>query len=175
MGITQSEAIAPHLQSYFLILNKNSLPFVKEYFNQNGLLKNISEVIATYEVGLSTNLLSKNLTMVAFIDNNAYTGEFSPYYQCADYHLMKGIPLIKKKIIFSTYRKDELFTLARMNFNIDKNHYISLIKKTNPSLILDFDRLAAEMPDGLSQLQKWQYAVTRVFINVFRPLYKKLK
>lgn len=175
MGITQSEAIAPHLQSYFLILNKTCLPFVNEYFKQKGLLKSIEEVITTYEVGLSTYLLSKGLYMAAYSDNNGYTGEFSPYYQCADYHLMKGIPLIKKKIIFSTYRKDELFTLARMNFNIDKNHYISLIKKTNPSLILDFDRLAAETPDGLSHVQKWKYAVISVFINVFRPLYKKLK
>lgn len=175
MGITQSEAIAPHLQSYFLILNKTCLPFVDDYFKQKGLLKNITEVISTYEVGLSTYLLSKDLRMTAYSDNNGYTGEFSPYYQCVDYHITKGIPLIKKKIIFSTYRKDELFTLARMNFNINNNYYISLIKKTNPSLLLDFDRLAAETPDGLSQIQKWKYAAMTLFIRVFKPLYKKLK
>ena len=40
-GITRSNAIAPHIQSYFLIINKKAIPFVKEYFEQHKLFKNI--------------------------------------------------------------------------------------------------------------------------------------
>ena len=108
------------------------------------ILDNITDVITTYEVGLSTHLISKGLKIAAFIDNNGYSGEFSPYYYCVDYHIINGIPLIKKKILFSTYRKDELFTLARMNFNISKKYYIDLIQKNNKKLIIDFDKLALE-------------------------------
>jgi lipopolysaccharide biosynthesis protein len=143
-GMTRSDSIAPHLQSYFLVLNKKAVKETDIYFLNHKILDNITDVITTYEVGLSTHLISKGLKIAAFIDNNGYSGEFSPYYYCVDYHIINGIPLIKKKILFSTYRKDELFTLARMNFNISKKYYIDLIQKNNKKLIIDFDKLALE-------------------------------
>ena len=62
-GITLSNAIALHIQSYFLMINKRAIPFVKEYFEKHKLLKNISDVIAVYEVGLSSFLISRIETL----------------------------------------------------------------------------------------------------------------
>jgi len=173
-GMTCSEAIAPHLQSYFLVINKRAIQPVRDYLNQNGLLQTISEVIRVYEVGMSTFLLNKGLTMAAFVDNNGYKGEFSPYYHCLPYHLKKGIPLIKVKILFSSYRKDELFTLARMNFNINPEHYVALIKQLTPALILDFAKLQPGKHNQLRFFSKLTYEVQRKAIAFFRPFYNAL-
>ena len=174
-GITRSNAIAPHIQSYFLIINKKAIPFVKEYFEQHKLFKNISDVITVYEVGLSSFLISKGLKIDAFMDNNGYDGEFSPYYYCADYHMSKGIPVIKKKILFASYRKDELFTLARMRFNISPSHYINLIKKNCKNLILDLDKLRTDQENSISMMAKIKYAINHNLIAVIRPLIKLVK
>lgn len=174
-GITRSSAIAPHIQSYFLIINKKAIPFLNEYFKQHKLLKNISDVISTYEVGLSTYLISKGLKIDAFIDNDGYEGEFSPYYYCADYHLSKGIPVIKKKILFASYRKDELFTLARMRFNISPDHYIQLIKNNCKTIILDFEKLKLDQENTISFILKMKYALDLMLITFLRPIIKRVK
>jgi rhamnosyltransferase len=174
-GITLSNAIALHIQSYFLIINKRAIPFVKEYFEKHKLLKNISDVIAVYEVGLSSFLISKDLRIDAFMDNNGYNGEFSPYYYCVDYHISKGIPVIKKKILFASYRKDELFTLARMRFNISLSHYINLIKKNCKTIILDLEKLRTDQENSISIMAKIKYAINLNLIAVIRPLIKLVK
>jgi lipopolysaccharide biosynthesis protein len=174
-GITFSESIATHIQSYFLILNKKSIALTTDYFNKNGILNNIDDVIKVYEIGLSTFLSDNGLKLAAYIDNGGYKGEFSPYYHCLNYHLNKGIPVIKKKIMFASYRKEELFTLARMDFNIDPDHYSSLIQKNNTNLLIDFHRLKSDIPSKFSAFSKLKYDLTRKLIKVFRPLYKKIK
>jgi hypothetical protein len=167
-GMTKSNAISPHLQSYFILLNQNAIKNTKEYFNKHKLLKHISDVIITYEVGLSKFLLSKGLSMSPFVDNNSYNGEFSPYYYCVDYHLEKGIPLIKKKILFSSYRKEELFTLARMNFNINVDFYIRLIKKYNSNLLFTFENVLISENNTLTVFDRFKYNITRILINFYR-------
>lgn len=169
-GITSSEAISPHLQSYFLIINKNAIKHTIHYFTEHKLVPLISKVITTYEVGLSTYLVSKGLKLAAFIDNQEYRGEFSPYYHCIDYHISKGIPLIKKKILFSSYRKDELFTLARMNFDLNPSHYVRLIKKCNALLILDFEKLKSDQINSIETIVKIRYWLMRNVINLARPI-----
>ncbi|MES2680314.1 MAG: rhamnan synthesis F family protein [Bacteroidota bacterium] len=174
-GMTFSEAIAPHLQSYFLVINQRAISHVHDYFMGNGLLKTINEVIIRYEVGLSTYLLSKGMKMAAYIDNNGYRGEFSPYYHCINYHLEKGVPLIKKKIMFSSYRKDEMFTLARMNFKINPSHYIKLIKKVNADLILDFEKLMSEARSKMRISTKLAYETKRFGILILHVFSKEKK
>lgn len=174
-GITLSNAIALHIQSYFLMINKRAIPFAKEYFEKHKLLKNISDVIAVYEVGLSSFLISKDLRIDAFMDNNGYNGEFSPYYYCVDYHISKGIPVIKKKILFASYRKDELFTLARMRFNISLSHYINLIKKNCKTIILDLEKLKTDQENSISINAKIKYAINLNLIAVKRSLIKLVK
>lgn len=174
-SITYSEAVSKHLQSYFLVINAKAIPFVRNYFNQHQLKKSIHEVIATYEIGLSKALLSHGFTINSFIDNNGYKGEFSPYYHCIEYHILKGVPVIKKKIIQASYRSDELFTLARMNFTINPHHYIHRIKSGSQHAIIDFNKLIDSLPSQLSTLGLLKYHFTRIFISVFRPLYKLFK
>jgi hypothetical protein len=109
------------------------------------------------------------------MDNNGYNGEFSPYYYCVDYHISKGIPVIKKKILFASYRKDELFTLARMRFNISLSHYINLIKKNCKTIILDLEKLNTDQENSISIMAKIKYVINLNLIAVIRPLIKLVK
>lgn len=172
-GITLSEAISPHIQSYFLILNKKATAHTLNYFKRYKVLDTMSEVISTYEIGLSKYLTSKGLKMSAFMDNNGYRGEFSPYYQCVIYHIEKGIPLIKKKILFSSYRKDEIFTLARMNFVIQVQFYIDLIKRCNARLLLDFEKLKLDITGEIKATDRVRFYFLRFLVNLKKRFYKK--
>lgn len=169
-GMTLSEAVSPHIQSYFILLNKKAIPFVTQYFLKHGILTNIKEVIRVYEIGMSNYLSEHALKLSALVDNDSYTGEFSPYYHCIHHHLKNGIPLIKKKILLASYRKDELFTLARMNFNISAKHYIDLIKETNQDLIIDFSKVQGIDDPQLNYFGRMKYYLNRLLIKIYRRL-----
>ena len=171
-GITRSEAFSNHIQSYFLIINKNAIQDAVDYFNFHKILSNVSDVIESYEIGLSKYLISKGFKIGSFIDNNGYIGEFSPYYYCIDYHISNGIPIIKKKVLFESYRKDELLTLARMNFNISVLYYIELIKKNNKVLVIDFNNLEIDVFGNMTWFAKIKYLFMVKFINFVR-LFRK--
>ncbi|WP_317897483.1 rhamnan synthesis F family protein [Aurantibacillus circumpalustris] len=173
-GITLSEAIYPHIQSYFLVLNKKAIALTWEYFQKHKIKESISDVIHTYEVGLNKFLQEQGLKIAAFIDNNGYKGEFSPYYYCVDYHLSKGIPLIKKKIIFSSYRRSELSTLARMIYNINPNDYLTKISKEGKNLIIDLKRLIG-VGEAMTKIDRINYSLLRLFYRVAKPIYKLIK
>jgi len=140
-GITDSNGLSYHIQSYFLIINKKAIEPVYEYFCKNQVVYNIKEVIKIYEVGMSQFLINKNFKLGAFFSTN-YIGEYNPMLYFEKDLLNKGLPVIKKKVIFCSFRKDELLNLIRMNFNIDPLYHIRLIKEINQSeQLIDFNKL----------------------------------
>jgi lipopolysaccharide biosynthesis protein len=169
-GITDSNAVHYHLQSYFLVFNHKAIPDMVAYFNKHKLLKDVKEVIEIYEVGLSKLLSDKGLKLEACYSTKQYTGEFSPTFYLADKLFNEGVPMIKKKILFYSYRKPELFTLARMNFNINADYYISLIKQITKEPLIDFDRVKLDQSSGMSALDKFVYNIKRVSILTYRKL-----
>lgn len=173
-GMTISEAITPHIQSYFMILNKKAIALAASYFKQHKLKTDISEVIQTYELGLNKYFTDNGLKLSSFVDNDDYQGEFSPYYKCVDYHLQKGIPVIKTKILFSSYRKDELPNLARMGFNIDVDHYYQVMAKQK-DLLIDPIKFKNQNPPQMSSVEILAFNLKRSLINIVRPAYKAVK
>jgi len=174
LGMTESYAVSHHIQSYFLWIKKPALIHVKNYFEQNGIIKLLDDVIRVYEIGLSSELINKGFTLSSFVSNNGYKGEFAPYYYCVDSHLKQGIPLIKKKIIYNAYRKDELFSLARMNFNINADYYINLIKQINTDSLIDFEKVKLDQVSQMTAFDKFVYNFKRVMILNFRKLKGKV-
>ncbi len=169
-AITDSNAIHYHLQSYFLVFNHKAIPEVVAYFNKHQLLKDVSEVIETYEVGLCKTLADKGFKLEACYSSKHYSGEFSPAFYFAEKLLKDGMPMIKKKILFQSYRKPELFTLARMNFNINADYYIHLIKQLTKERLIDFDRVKQDQVSQMSALDKFVYHIKRISILNYRKL-----
>ncbi|MBK9673359.1 MAG: hypothetical protein IPO70_14260 [Bacteroidetes bacterium] len=173
-AISESHSIAYHLQSYFLLLNKKAILVLKNHFKQTGIQANISDVINKYEIGISTIWRKNGLVLKAFLSNNGYQGEFSPYYYLIDAHLKQGSPMIKKKIIYSSYRNDELFTLQRMNFEIDANYYLKIINQVQgANLLLNFEKLLADLPQQMSTFEKFIYRLKKSVFQFAKRLLRK--
>ncbi len=168
LGMTYSEAIAPHLQSYFLLFRKKAVPAIKQYFIDKGLRSDIKEVIEVYEVGMSTYLVNKGFSLASFMSPSDALSEYSPSYSQVENHLKSGIPLIKKKILQGSFRKDELFTMARLNFNINPRRYYQLMSKQN--LILDLKKLKNDLPFKMNGLQTLRFNLLKFAIRLLRPV-----
>jgi lipopolysaccharide biosynthesis protein len=171
-GLTNSVVPKNHIQSYFLMFNKITFNELVFFFKKNSVTNNIHEVIEHFEIGLSQYLLSKDFKCGSFLSNDDYIGEFSPYYQCVNSHISQGSPMIKKKILFSSYRKEELFTLARMNFKLSVKPYLHLIVKCNQTLIISFDKLFKHEKNRLSLILLFKYHVMRILIQIYRQFKK---
>jgi rhamnosyltransferase len=67
-GITESTAIAYHLQSYFLVFKKRALrsPVLKAFWTRLGAEKDKEAVITKYEVGLTQDLVKAGYTPAAY-------------------------------------------------------------------------------------------------------------
>jgi lipopolysaccharide biosynthesis protein len=128
-GMVDSNAVSYHLQSFFLIINKKAVPHVYNYFMQQGIVKDVKDVIKIYEIGLCKYLLQEGLKLGACYSISDYFGEYSPTYYFSEKLILKGLPLIKKKILLCSFRKNELFTLARMKFIFNPKHHINYIKQ----------------------------------------------
>lgn len=127
-GMVDSNAISYHLQSYFVVAKKNAIPEVLNYFKQHGIKKDVHEVIRDYEVGLSSHLIKTGYKLDACYSTKEYKGEYSPTYFWAMEMIERGMPLIKKKIIYSSFRVNEYTNLMRMCFELDPRKYIAAIK-----------------------------------------------
>jgi rhamnosyltransferase len=167
-GLTESLFPKKHIQSYFLLFNKSTFNDLEYYFNNTNATNDIHQVITDFEIGLSQYLIFKNFSCQAFLNNNDYRGEYAPYYQCLSSHINQGSPLIKKKVLFSSYRTSELFTLARMNFNINVNEYVKLILKKNTELLISFPKLLSSQKNELSALLVLKYNLTCILIQIYR-------
>jgi len=171
-GLTESLVPKKHIQSYFLLFNKTTFIDLMLFFNTHNVSNNIHQVILEFEIGLSQFLISKKYSCGSYLSNDGYLGEFAPYYQCVNSHIKQGSPMIKKKILFSSYRSDELFTLSRMNFNIETNYYINLINEQKHLLIIMFDKLLSLESNKMNVFQKIKFRMTRLAIQLFRKIKK---
>jgi lipopolysaccharide biosynthesis protein len=171
-GMTMNPNIFPHLQSYFLIVEHEGLDLIKEYFVKNGKKSSLTEIIHTYEVGLSKYFSEKGLPVEAFIKLKDYKAEYSPYYLFAKDFIRKGMPLIKRKIIFSSYRKDEIQNLARMGFDIDPASYIALMRENGAEI--DLTELVKSQKNEFSFIDKMNYSCMRMAVN-FKRLFRRSK
>lgn len=170
-GMTVSYVNGKHLQSFFLVIKKTIISTVVDYFNTHKIINNFIDVINIYEIGLSKHLILNGYTIDSYIKNDSIHKEFSPYYYNIKQHIKDGIPIIKQKILSNTYRKDELKTLARMNFVIEPNYYVQLIKQYNKTVIFNFNEDISNKP-VLNQRDILIYNLKKAFYNHFRILKK---
>ncbi len=141
-GLVDSNSIKYHIQSYFVIINKNAIKPTADYFEQTGIVNGYNEVIKAYEIGLSNYLLNLGLTMGAVYNKRHTITDRNPSFFIINDLINEGIPMIKKKIIFRSYRLGDYLTWFRTNFNIDPRYYIAAIKEANKnSEIIDFDKV----------------------------------
>ncbi len=140
-GMVSSRRRGFHLQSFFVVINKNAIRPVYDYFMETGIITDYTQVIIAYEVGLSAHLQRLNLSIGGMYYSKKNIEQHNPSFLIIEDLIIEGMPLIKKKIIFRSYRRAEYISLLRMRFNIDHRHYIELIERTNKNQpCIDFER-----------------------------------
>lgn len=143
-GMVDSNYPLFHLQSYFLVINKNAISEVRNFFVANSLEKNVLDVINKFEIGLSQHLLKKGYSVNACYSTSTYNGEFSPAFFMPLKLIDKGFPLIKKKIFFCSFRRSEFINLFRMKYIFFPSHYVDYIKSKNKDQLgnlIDFKKV----------------------------------
>ena len=139
-GLVSSRSVALHVQSYFIVINKNAIKPVCDYFMENWLINDYKKVIYTYEIGISAYLRKQGLKVAAMFTSKNDIAAQNPSFLVIEEFIHGGIPMIKKKIIFRSYRKGEYLSMLRMNFKLNEKRYIKLIKEVNPNTsLIDFD------------------------------------
>jgi lipopolysaccharide biosynthesis protein len=179
-GLVSSRSVALHIQSYFIIINKNAIKPVYDYFMQNGLISDYKKVIYTYEIGLSAHLRKQGLNVAAMFTSKKDIAAQNPSFLVIEEFIEGGMPMIKKKIIFRSYRKGEYLSMLRMNFELNQNHYIDLIKKVNKNeTLINFD-LAIKDFKRSSNIDIYLYNIVLFFYqlakksNLLTNLFHKL-
>lgn len=150
-SMTDCNLVRYHLQSYFIILNKNAIKPVIEYFQKNGILTDVKEIIHTYEVGLSEYLIGAGLNVEAYFSFKNESLNIDPTWIKTKELIKSGMPMIKKKILSRFYGDASWRYMVRFGFDPDPRNYIRLIKKLRPKGNID------ELSSGiLINLGWWQ-------------------
>ena len=103
-GLTGSNQKAAHVQSYFLLLKKDILPCVWDYFRTHGVAReSMQQVIDTYEVGLSQFLMRQGYSVGSYFSISNPAFDQDPFYCFALPMIRAGIPLIKRKFLSLTF------------------------------------------------------------------------
>ena len=167
-GLVSSRSVALHVQSYFIIINKKAIKPVYDYFMENGLISDYKKVIYTYEIGLSAYLRKLNLRVAAMFTSKKDIAAQNPSFLVIEEFIEGGMPMIKKKIVFRSYRKGEYLSMLRMNFKLDPQVYIGLIKKCNPDVpLIDFDRAIQDFKRG-NKMDIYLYQVVLFFYRLLK-------
>lgn len=166
-GILDSAQVAYHLQSYFIIINKPAIPYIKQYFADNGIVKEFDSAISRYEVGMSQYLLKNNLKLGSVFSYKITSTPYNPSFVSIKELIKIRFPMIKKKIIFGNFKSQEPGFLRDIEYDF-KPSYIKLIKKHNKELILDFKLLRKDFNPVST-------AVKLYFLSLWSSMYRWLR
>ena len=115
-GLTASNQITPHLQSFFLLLGITTLckPRVRKIFDSVQRQPSRQAVIENYELGLSKALLAEKISLKALLpsmphhDNNSYEQIINPTSWPLT-AVKLGLPVLKKKAFLDEFANQEGF------------------------------------------------------------------
>lgn len=140
LGITDSIEISYHLQSYFLVMNKKvQIEFIK-YLNENGELKEFSDVVNIYEVEFSRYLLLNGFTLKSKYKYIDYTDKLrmNPIIFSSKKLIYNEISMIKRKVVFKLFKNYERDFLRNIGFDFSVNHWDYIIDKTEENLNINY-------------------------------------
>jgi lipopolysaccharide biosynthesis protein len=169
IGMVISDRYATHLQSFFLVINDKAIPHVASYFTQHGLVSDYSQIIETYEIGLTQKLIEVGLKIQSLYNNTHRSNPKNPSLALATELIEEGLPLIKKKLLFRNYRRFEYVWVVRMNFETDYRKHIAHIKRKYATGLIDFDRVMSDAPRQ-GHLDIWFIATGQTCAHTLRKI-----
>jgi hypothetical protein len=140
LSLTDSIEVLYHLQSFFMVLNKEAqLEFIS-YLNKHGIVNDFIDVIHTYEVGFSSYLNKNGYKLLSKYSNKIYTT--SGRTNSVIYYPIKLIddklPMIKRKLLFNSFSKSERDFLKSINFRFDIDYWKNIVKNKENNLNINY-------------------------------------
>lgn len=130
-GVTDSIEVDYHLQSYFLYFKtQKSIKLLLTYFKECGIMEDYTNVVRRYEIGLSKKLTLEGLTLdslFSYMDHLDYEKD-NPILYYAKELIEMGCPLIKKKLLLSSFKTYEKYFLKSKGFDFSFD-YLSLLNR----------------------------------------------
>lgn len=163
-GLTDSNQVSYHVQSYFLVIEKPAIAAVCNYLTRHGVIEEYGKVIGTYEIGMVQYLASQGLKAGAVFSVKGRKGyeRLNPSFARAAELIEEGAPLIKRKILARNFSFRQLKDLLRCGFEPDPKHYTAKIKALYPAADTDslFKGVVAES-GGL------KLAAAKLYVKLF--------
>jgi lipopolysaccharide biosynthesis protein len=143
IGLTDSIEIDYHLQSYFLVLNKDvQIEFI-QYLLKKGIINDFRKVIRIYEVGFSNYLKNKGKEIYSKFPYQKFTSKGKS--NSVIYHPKKlienGLPMVKRKVIFNKFSQEERNFLQTISYNFNEDHWGVINTKKEDSLNINYLKL----------------------------------
>jgi lipopolysaccharide biosynthesis protein len=129
-GITDSKQISYHLQSYFTVAKgRKCINAIYNYYESNGIINSdeVRDVINTYEIGMPKFLMDNKLKVGSMFKCEDYPNSPNICLMNAKDIINKECPMIKKKLIYKTFRDHERSFLEHHGFDFNFD-YITRIK-----------------------------------------------
>ena len=98
VGLTSSNEISYHIQSYFWYLKSDVFEIFKDYLRKEGLKKDYDTIVHIYEIGFNNIIVNNGYNTKAIFE---YIDDKNPTIH-HPIEIIKHIPIIKKKI-YSRY------------------------------------------------------------------------
>jgi lipopolysaccharide biosynthesis protein len=171
-GLLDSMQIQYHLHSYFLVIGKKAFTLLRQYFDEHNSQTNIYQTIRTFEVGLSVYMEQCGMKLGSVYHHNVCAPDLNPAYSGIEPLIKEGFPLIKKKIMFGTFRKPEIRSLIRNGFKWSSDYYFDLIVKNTLAheAILDFELLKKECDAHSNKLRNGWYTLYNFIVGMARRI-----
>ena len=130
-GMVSSIEKSLHIQSYFLLFNKETFPLIFKYMTENGIKETKDEVVDTYEVNMCTMLRNNNKRLGCMFNHTLVNAQSNPTVFKINELIKIGMPMIKKSMV-SNKSTGGLRNYLRKQFGVVLN--LDLIKECPDAL-----------------------------------------
>lgn len=156
-GMTISNDISPHIQSFFITVKKPAFTTVINYIESLPLRNaSFSEVIAMGEIGLSSEIIQKGFSIGALFIPQDSDRKNPMYARCYNLIEQYHIPLVKKKL-FQNYHMDMMLHLQSLTGGYHHNDLLKFIQTHHHLNGDDMTRLFSINPVKLSTKKRLKF------------------
>lgn len=125
VGLTQSEEISPHFQTFFLYLKGNAIEAVRKFLLKTPNGKTFYEVVKTQEIALSKEFLAEEIKGASLFPTENF-----PLFSSREF-ILQGAGFIKRKLLQRRFTlKEQLYFWRLGKAKVLYENYHKLILKS---------------------------------------------
>jgi lipopolysaccharide biosynthesis protein len=109
-GLINSNERKPHIQSFFMMMNKKGIDVFMKSFDKYGYLEAKNELINKYEIGLTQMQKKAGNKMLSYLQVPS-SNKSNPMFHQTKHLIETGFPLVKRQLVFNTLAPHDIDAL----------------------------------------------------------------